>query len=342
LVTISLLSQTTSNAEVGKVTEQTGPTTVQRNSDKLTSQVDFPVEMNDIINTDNSVTRITFKDDTKVEVNDHSRLLIDSFVYDASKSTGKVSMKAMMGTVRYASGAIAHANPESVNVETPTAQIGVRGTDFTMTVDELGRSLVILLPSCPVGYHDVERDCKTGKIIVKTDGDEVIMDKSFQATVVNSRDKAPTKPVILKLEISQINNLLILTPPKEIKASEPVTQKKYNPLGDMLDEDLLDVNFLQNVLTVVSNTPPPKQTTNNAIDKLLPNYVEVNEPKKLKYNLSGSNVSLFRTDDTNNYAQVNINTNNAATVNITQSDNISVSQQVNRSGSTTISIKQGN
>ena len=83
--------------------------------------------MNDVINTDNSVTRITFKDDTKVEVNDHSRLLIDSFVYDPNKSTGKVSMKAMMGTVRYASGAIAHANPDSVNVETPTAQIGVRG-----------------------------------------------------------------------------------------------------------------------------------------------------------------------------------------------------------------------
>ena len=31
-------------------------------------------------------------------------------------------------------------------LETPTATIGIRGTDFTTTVDELGRSLVILLP----------------------------------------------------------------------------------------------------------------------------------------------------------------------------------------------------
>jgi FecR protein len=338
LATISLLSPTISKAEVGRVTEQTGPTTVERSNTKITSQVDFTVEMNDIINTDNSVTRITFKDDTKVEVNDHSRLLIDSFVYDPNKSTGKVSMKAMMGTVRYASGAIAHAHPDNVNVETPTAQVGVRGTDFTMTVDELGRSLIILLPSCPTGFKSVERDCKTGKIIVKTENSEVMLDRPFQATVAESKEKSPTKPVILKLDISQINNLLILTPPPEIKSLETHTQKAA--LGDLLDGNLLDINLLQNALTVITQSPP-KQQSANAIDKLLPDYTKVNQPKNLKYNLNSDTVSLFRTDDSNNYAQITINKNNALTVNINQNDN-SVSQQVNRTGSTTITIKQGN
>jgi hypothetical protein len=252
-------------------------------------------------------------------------------------------MKAMMGTVRYASGAIAHANPDSVNVETPTAQIGVRGTDFTMTVDELGRSLVILLPSCPTNYKDIERDCKTGKIIVKTDGAEVMLDKPFQATVANSKFNPPTKPVILKLEISQINNLLILTPPKEVRSTDTTTKKAPNPLSDLLDENLLDVNFLQNALDVISViTTPPKQAATNSIDKLLPDYTKVNQPKNLKYNLSSDTVQLYRSDDVNNFAQVNINKNNALTVNITQSDNTSVSQQVNHSGNTTITIKQGN
>ncbi len=53
-----------------------------------------------------------------------------------------------MGTIRYTSGQIAKNNPQQVNVKTPTASIAVRGTDFTMTVDEAGQSLVVLVPSC--------------------------------------------------------------------------------------------------------------------------------------------------------------------------------------------------
>ena len=53
-----------------------------------------------------------------------------------------------MGTVRYASGQIAKANPQQVGIQTPTATIAVRGTDFSMTVDEVGQSLVMLVPSC--------------------------------------------------------------------------------------------------------------------------------------------------------------------------------------------------
>ena len=62
--------------------------------------------------------------------------------------TGTLSIKASLGTIRYASGLIAKNSKQNVKIETPTATIGVRGTDFTMTVDELGGSTIILLPSC--------------------------------------------------------------------------------------------------------------------------------------------------------------------------------------------------
>ena len=34
----------------------------------------------------------------------------------------------------------------NISIETPSAQIAIRGTDFTTTIDELGRSLIVLLP----------------------------------------------------------------------------------------------------------------------------------------------------------------------------------------------------
>ena len=49
-------------------------------------------------------------------------------------------MTAPLGTVRYASGQIAKDFRENVTIKTPTATIGVRGTDFAMIVDELGGS----------------------------------------------------------------------------------------------------------------------------------------------------------------------------------------------------------
>ena len=35
---------------------------------------------------------------------------------------------------------------ENISINTSSATIGIRGTDFTVTVDELGRTLVVLLP----------------------------------------------------------------------------------------------------------------------------------------------------------------------------------------------------
>ena len=159
LATLLILSPTTTKADVGKVTEQTGPTEIRRSGGVVPSAVQAAIEMNDAIVTANSKAGITFKDDTKVQITEHSKLVIDNFVYDDSKKTGKLGMKMALGTIKYASGQIAKNDPQQVVVETPTATIGVRGTDFSGTVDEIGRSTVILLPSCPVGWKNIARDC---------------------------------------------------------------------------------------------------------------------------------------------------------------------------------------
>ena len=48
-------------------------------------------------------------------------------------------MRFAMGTARFTSGKLGNMNKANINITTPTAQIGIRGTDFTSTVDELGR-----------------------------------------------------------------------------------------------------------------------------------------------------------------------------------------------------------
>ena len=177
-------------AAIGTITEQVNaPPSIVRKSATLAAGKGSGVEADDNVRTTAGKVGITFTDNTKVQINENSKLVIDSFVFDPNnKKGGKLAMNVAMGTVRYASGKVAHNNPDSVKLTTPTATIAVRGTDFTMTVDELGRSTIILLPSCPKGWQDLERDCVTGKIEVITDEGRVIMDKAFQATKTESRE----------------------------------------------------------------------------------------------------------------------------------------------------------
>jgi hypothetical protein len=265
-------------AAIGTITEQVNaPPSIVRKSATLAASKGSGVEADDNVRTTAGKVGITFTDNTRVQINENSKLVIDSFVFDPNnKKGGKLAMKVAMGTVRYASGAVAHNNPESVKLTTPTATIAVRGTDFTMTVDELGRSTVILLPSCPKGWIDIERDCKTGKIEVITDEGKVIMDKAFQATRVDSRESKPFKPTILNLSEDMINNLLILSPPKELRESEEDKQRRRSEMKGALDVDFLKETGLASAFEKEDKEMYQDKLSRNFLDQdLLANVLDI-------------------------------------------------------------------
>jgi len=214
----------TASAGIGVVLDNKGSACeIQRGKTKMSGQKGAAVESMDTYITGSCVSNIQFKDDTKVRITENSKLLIDDFVFDPKKSdAGKLAIKAAMGTVRYTSGQIAKNNPQRVNIKTPTASIAVRGTDFTMTVDEAGQSLVVLVPSCKdeseqKQFEMDEQRCKVGKIEVTTNAGTVELDKAFEATFVMSNSIMPTPPVIMNTIESKINNNLILVRPPEVQ-----------------------------------------------------------------------------------------------------------------------------
>lgn len=241
LTALCVLAFTNAWAGIGTVSENKGSgCEIQRGKSKMTGVKGSDVESMDTYITGACASHITFKDDTKVKVTENSRLLIDDFVYDPKKSdAGKLAMKVGMGTVRYASGQIAKTNPQQVAVKTPTANIAVRGTDFTMTVDEAGQSLVVLLPSCKddkdVKKYELEENrCKVGKITVETQAGVVELDKAFEATYVISANTMPTRPAVINIVESKINNNLILVKPSEIQ--QAIKEQNKSPKDREIEE----------------------------------------------------------------------------------------------------------
>lgn len=239
LLTLTTLA-TNSFASIGQVTLHTGVATIDRqDGDKgIEVKKELDVLSYDTLKTGNGKVGIEFIDDTRVDVTEHSKLVIDEFVYDPNTKTGSLSLKAKLGTVRYASGQIAKNSKQNVKITTPTATIAVRGTDFAMTIDEIGGSTIVLLPSCnDVGF------CYVGEIEVMTDAGFVIMNQAFQATSVSASESKPLKPVLLDLELDMINNLLIVTPPK--KLDEAIQEEKFKATANALDLDFLKFDDLE-------------------------------------------------------------------------------------------------
>ena len=231
---------TSSLASIGEVTIHNGSAVIDRQDGDKDIEVEKELDVfsYDTVKTGKGQVGIKFIDDTRVDVTEHSKLIIDEFVYDPNTNTGKLSLKATLGTVRYASGQIAKNSAQNVNIKTPTATIAVRGTDFAMTVNEIGGSTIVLLPSC-----DGNGFCYVGEIEVQTDAGFVIMNQAFQVTSVETMESKPLKPIILDLDLDMINNLLIVTPPKKLE--EAISEEKAKSIANALDIDFLKFDDLE-------------------------------------------------------------------------------------------------
>lgn len=216
---IAMLIATSSQAGIGSVTELSGVAVIKRGKETIQIKQGIDVEQNDRVETKNGRVKIVFVDNTQVSVTESSSLIIDDFVYDPKTNGGKLGLKAAAGTVRYVSGKVAQNNAANVKINTPTAAIAVRGTDFIMSVNEIGSSMIILMPNCESAN---EKSCGSGKIEVQSGPTTVFLDKPFQATLVETLGASPTPPVVVNLQNTPISNNLQITPPRTVNGSSVV------------------------------------------------------------------------------------------------------------------------
>jgi len=231
---IALLSSSL-YAEIGEISELQGNGEILRLSEgnKLLAELALGILSNDDVRTGNGRMALTFLDDSVLKLTEHSKIIVDEYIYDPNPSKSKLSLRMASGTARFITGKLGKINKENISIQTPSANIAIRGTDFTTTVDEIGRSLIILLPN--------EDGTSSGEITVQTAAGTEVLNKPFQATMVSVSEAPPTKPVtLINMTLGFINNLLIINPPEQVeKAVEEQSTKSTN----VLDVDFLEENF---------------------------------------------------------------------------------------------------
>ena len=234
ILSISLVGLVNANP-IGDVTEFTGVGTLVRENSDTEISTGSEVLLYDEARTGNGRMLIEFLDEEELSLTEHSIVYIDEAYYDPDPSLSKMSIRMARGTARFASGTGARINKANINVETPTAQITIRGTDFTTTIDELGRTLVVLLP-------DEDGVTPSGEIDVENEGGMVTLTQAFEATMVSSIETPPTQSVVINnITTSMIDNMFIVNPPEEVKIA--MEEEAMNDLDQ--DQGILDVDFLE-------------------------------------------------------------------------------------------------
>tara|TARA_X000000950_G_scaffold207217_1_gene249214 strand:+ start:6808 stop:7950 length:1143 start_codon:yes stop_codon:yes gene_type:complete len=224
---------------IGDVVEQTGNGYLTRNSEQLNNNVGTEILLKDEAQTFNGRMKIVFLDNEVLDMTEHTYAYIDEAYYDPDPNLSKMSIQMVQGTARFTSGLGNRIKKKNINVTTPTAQITINGTDFTTTIDELGRSLVILLPD--------EDGSSSGEIVVTNNAGSVTLNESYQATMVSTLDTPPSNAMTINnITPNMIDNMFIVNPPPEVKQQmEDSYRDEQNEDQGILDVDFLEFNELE-------------------------------------------------------------------------------------------------
>jgi len=192
-----------------------------------------------------------------------------------------------------------------------------------------------------------------------------VLNKPFQATSVSVFESSPSKPVILDLTLDLIDNMLIVTPPKEdpqftqeVSATSSSSFLDFNDLDiDYLNEDFLDaeaelefteldinyldVNFLEDLLDVLDVLKVDEEE-----DKLkdvsgftlVGTQIGQDADTQITTIVQGQTISLRRNVESS--FRLDTGSDESFTLILIQ-DGVSHTIKVNGGGSSTIKIRQG-
>ena len=120
---------------IGNVATLTGTATVIRNKDSIALKLKDDIFLNDTVQTSAGASLgITFNDDTTFHLSANAKITIDSYVYEQGGSKNAGIFDIGKGTVAFVAAALAKTGNMQIN--TPTATLGIRGTTGLVEVPE--------------------------------------------------------------------------------------------------------------------------------------------------------------------------------------------------------------
>jgi len=126
-------------ADVGLIKVASGSVTIERSGAKIKGEVGSGVQVADVLRTGpDGAAGITFSDNSLMSIGPNTVFEIDKYQFDTTTHAGEFQGSLKQGRLAAISGKMVKQSPESMKITTPSAVMGVRGTEFVVQVDEPG------------------------------------------------------------------------------------------------------------------------------------------------------------------------------------------------------------
>jgi len=137
VLALALFAESAVAADIGQIKTSKGSVTVERSAHALPGVVGTRLQASDVITTGtDGAVGITMSDDSLLSAGPNSTLALERFAFDSTTNQGKFDASLRKGSLSVISGRIAKQSPDAMIVRTPNVILGVRGTEFVVSVDE--------------------------------------------------------------------------------------------------------------------------------------------------------------------------------------------------------------
>lgn len=122
--------------EAGIIKTVSGNVMIQRNQAKIAARKGMHLDVHDVLSTGaNSTVGIIFTDGTVFTIGPDSKFEMQNYEFEPDTKSYDFSIFLKQGTAIYNSGKISKLAPEAIDIETPKATVGIRGTRLIISVD---------------------------------------------------------------------------------------------------------------------------------------------------------------------------------------------------------------
>ena len=177
---------------IGQVKDLTGKAfAVRTDGTRSPLSAGDSVYQGDVIETaDGGAINMLFVDQTTFALGGDARLALDELVYNPATQTGSSSFSIMKGVFVFVSGEIAKTDYTKMEINTPVATIGIRGTKVAGEIRPAGEESTFTVID--------------GEITVSTQAGTVIMSDQYATTIVTGFSAVPSAPIVIsQTEVNQ-------------------------------------------------------------------------------------------------------------------------------------------
>ena len=173
LISVFMFMQTSALAanKAGEVKTIKGDVSATLDQETRTLSKGDDIYSNDLIATrPGALVEIMFVDESKFLVGPDSEMKIDKFSYNKPNTENSFSTKFLKGTFRFVTGLIARYKPDSMDVNTAVATIGIRGTTVAVMANATSATVVLEEPEDKTRKTAIEVSNQFGSVTIDEPG----------------------------------------------------------------------------------------------------------------------------------------------------------------------------